>query len=72
MLLKTQNMADIKGIYLIYYLIYTFFDKKTSVSGIKNEIMSNKEVAEELNKKIIRKFEYTQVHPIFINNIWGC
>ena len=32
-----------------------FFDKKTSGSGIKNENTSNKELAEELHKPIIRK-----------------
>ena len=33
-----------------------FFDKKT-VSGIKNENISNKKLAEELHKPIIRKFK---------------
>ena len=31
-------------------IVYKFFDKKTSVSGIKNEIISNKELSEELHK----------------------
>ena len=38
-------------------MVYTFFDKKTSGSGIKNENISNKELAEELDKPIIRKLQ---------------
>ena len=38
-------------------VVYKFFDKKTSGSGIKNENMLNKELAEELHKRAIRKFE---------------
>ena len=37
-------------------VVYKFFDKKASVGAIKNEIISNKELAEELHKPIIRKF----------------
>ena len=43
-------------------LVYKLFDKKTSGSGKKNENISNKELAEELNKPIIRKFEKRKVH----------
>ena len=35
-------------------MVYKFFGKKTSGSGIKNENISNKELAEELHKLIIR------------------
>ena len=52
-------------------MIYKFFDKKTSGSGIKNENISNKELAEELHKPIIRKFNKRKVHSSFIDNIWG-
>ena len=45
-------------------MVYKFFDKKPSGSGIKNKIISNKELAEELHKPIIRKFK-------IIDNIWG-
>ena len=51
--------------------VYKFFDKKTSGSGIKNENISNKELADELHKPIIRKFNKRKVHSPFINNIWG-
>ena len=37
-------------------VIYKCFDKKTSGSGIKNENMSDQQLAEELHKPIIRKF----------------
>ena len=33
--------------------------------------MSNKELAEESHKPIIRKFEKRKVHPPFIDSIWG-
>ena len=33
--------------------------------------MSNKELAEELHKLIIRKFEKRKVHSSFIDNIWS-
>ena len=36
-------------------MVYKFFDKKTPGSGIKNDI-SNKELAEELHKPVIRIF----------------
>ena len=33
--------------------------------------MSNKELAEELRKRIVRKFEKRKVQSSFIDNIWG-
>ena len=48
-----------------------FLIKKTSGSGIKNENISNKQLAEELQKPIIRKFNKRKVHSPFICNIWG-
>ena len=35
-------------------MVYHFFDKKAFGSGIKNENISNKELAEELHKPIIK------------------
>ena len=49
-------------------MVSKFFDKKTST---KNEITSNKELAEELHKPIITKFNNRKVHSPFINNIWS-
>ena len=48
-----------------------FFDKKSSGSGSKNEIIYNKELAEELHKPIIRNLKKKQVDSTFIDNIWG-
>ena len=44
-------------------MIYKFFDKKHSGVAIKNEKMSNKELAEE--------FEKRKVNSPFMDNIWG-
>ena len=49
-------------------MVSKFFDKKTST---KNEITSNKELADELHKPIITKFNNRKVHSPFINNIWS-
>ena len=38
-------------------MVYKFFDKKSSCSSIQNENISDKELAEELHKPIIRKFK---------------
>ena len=40
----------------------SFVGKSTSGGTVKNEIISNKEVAKELHKPIIRKFEKRKVH----------
>ena len=37
----------------------------------KNEIISNKELIEELHNPVIRKFEKRKVHSLFLENIWG-
>ena len=52
-------------------MVYKYFDKETSVSGIQSENISNKQLSEELHKPIIRKFEKKKVHLPFIDNIWG-
>ena len=40
-------------------------------SAIKNENISNKELAAELHKTIIRNFKKRKVHAPFIDNIQG-
>ena len=46
--------------------------KKKSYDGtVKNEIIFNKELADELHKPIIRKCNKRKVHSPFIDNIWG-
>ena len=52
-------------------MVYIVFDKKTSGSGIKNENISNKQVAEKLHKQGIRKFNKRKVHSLFIDNTCG-
>ena len=52
-------------------VVYKCFDKKSFCSGIKNENISKKQLAEELHKLIIRKFEKRKVDPPFPENIWG-
>ena len=47
------------------------FDWKLSGNAIRNEIMSNQELAEQLHKPIIRKLVKRKVHSSFINNIWS-
>ena len=50
-------------------MVYKFFDKKSSGSGIVNK--ENIQLADELHKPIIRKFKKRKVHSSFRNNIWG-
>ena len=52
-------------------MVYKLFDKKSSGSVIKNKSISNKQLAEELNKPVIRKSNKRKVHSHFIDNIWG-
>ena len=51
-------------------MVYKFFNKKPSGSSMKNENVSNKELAEELHKTIIKKFNKRKLHSNFIDNIW--
>ena len=50
------------------YMVYKFFDKKSSGSGIANE--PNYQLANELHKPIIRKFKKRKVYSSFRDNIW--
>ena len=55
-------------------MVYNFFDKKSKGSGAKHVNIKltpqNQQLAEELNKPIIRKFEKRKVHAAFKDNIW--
>ena len=46
------------------------YDKKASGIGIKNENISNKELAEELHKPIIKNVKKRKVHWSFKDNTW--
>ena len=50
-------------------MVYKFFDKKSSGSGITNK--SNYQLANELYKPIIKKFKKRKVYSSFKDNIWG-
>ena len=55
-------------------MVYKSFDRKTEGSGLSYANKStpqNEQLAEELNKPIIRKFKKEKVHSSFKNNIWG-
>ena len=55
--------------------VYKFFDKKSKGSGVKHVntklTPQKQQLAEELHKPIIRKFEKRKVHAEFKDNIWG-
>ena len=50
-------------------IVYKFFDKKSSGSGITNG--PNYQLAEELHKPIIRKFKKRKIYSSFRDNIGG-
>ena len=50
-------------------MVYKFFDKKSSGSGVINE--SNYQLATELHKPVIKKFKKRKVYSSFRDNIWG-
>ena len=60
-------MMNIKGVLLQWFI--NFLIKKTSGGAIKNEVISNKELAEELQNSITRKFKKRKVYSSFIDNI---
>ena len=72
-LLKIQNMMDINVDLLQFFnkkpALHT--DKSDSGGAVKNEIMPNQQLAEELHKSISRKLEKRRVHLSFIDNISG-
>ena len=49
-------------------MVYKFFDKKSSGSGIIND--ANYQLADELHKPVIRKFKKRKVYSSFRDNIW--
>ena len=51
-------------------MVYKFFDKKATGSGIKS-MPQNEKLAEELHRPIIRKFRKRKVYLTLKDNIWG-
>ena len=52
-------------------MVYKFFDKKSTGSGVNNEIKQNIQLAKELHKPIIRNFKKRKIYSSFRDNIWG-
>ena len=61
-------------------MVYKFFDKKSTLltekptegSGVNTKLtLQNQQLAEELHKPIIKKFEKRKVHAAFKDNTWG-
>ena len=52
-------------------MVYKFFDKKSAVSGVNMQVMSNEQLVEELHKPIIRKFKKRKDYSRFKDNIWS-
>ena len=50
-------------------MVYNFFDKKSSRSGVAS--MTNYQLANELQRQIIKKFKRRKVYSSFRGNIWG-
>ena len=51
-------------------MVYKFFDKKSQGSGAANN-NENIQLADELHKPIIKKFQKRKVYSSFRDNIWG-
>ena len=51
-------------------MVFKFLIKKSSRSGVNNRIKQNQQLAEELNKPIIKKFLKRRVYSSFKDNIW--
>ena len=56
-------------------MVYKFFEKKSKGSGAKHDntklTLQNQQLAKEVHKPIIKKFEKRKVHAAFKDNIWG-
>ena len=56
-------------------MVYKFLEKKSQESGARHVNTKlappNQQLAEELHKPIIRKFEKRKVHAAYKDNIWG-
>ena len=50
-------------------MVYKFFDKNSKGSSIINE--SNYQLANELHKPVIKRFQRRKVYSSFKDNIWG-
>ena len=62
-------MLDIKVVLLQCFTTYLI--KKNSGGVVKSEIMLNQQLAEELHKPNIRKFEKRKVYSSYKDNTWS-
>ena len=69
MLLNLQNIIDIKE-FLLQWFIDFLIKRQLKGRTVKNENISNKELAEQLHKPLIKKFKKRKVKSSFIDNIW--
>ena len=51
-------------------MVYKFFDKKSTGGGVNIPLEFNEQLAKDLHKPIIRKFEKRKVYSGFKDNIW--
>ena len=52
-------------------MVYKFFDKKSTGSGVNVPLEFNEQLAKKLHKPIIRKFKKRKVYSGLKDNIWG-
>ena len=52
-------------------MVYNFFDKKSTGSGVNIPSEFNEQLAKELHKPIIRNFKKRKVYSGFKDDIWG-
>ena len=52
-------------------MVYKFFDKESKGSVVDIDVKHNKQLANELQKPIIRKFWKRKVYSEFKDNIWS-
>ena len=83
---KTSNIAKIpkcdgfqRVLASLASMVYNFFDKKSSSltdksakgGSANNEIKQNEQLAEELQKPIVKKIKKIKVYSLFKDTIWG-
>ena len=52
-------------------MVYKFLDETSKDGSVNNEIKQNEQLAEELQKPIIKKLKKTKIYSSFKGNAWG-
>ena len=55
----------------IVSMVYKFFDENSNGGSVNNKSKQNEQLAKELHKPIIKKFEKRRSYSSFKENIWG-